>query len=169
MPDIQPKKNILDQAIDLVSSRDEKAAAEEATKRALEAEKAAAAAKADAAKSTAEKDAAQKAAEEARARANAAEMKLREMERQQYFHDVAEKGAASATASAALGAKTIAEHKVVSGDTLSAIALKYYKNAGKPYWMAIYEANKAVIGDNPNLIKPGQVLKIIELPDSLKK
>ena len=91
------------------------------------------------------------------------------MERQQYFHDVAAKGAATATAAAAIGPKTIAEHKVVSGDTLSAIALKYYKNAGKPYWMAIYEANKAVIGDNPNLIKPGQVLKILELPDSLKK
>lgn len=169
MPDIQSKKNILDHAIDLVSSRDEKAAAEEATKRALEAEKAAAAAKADAAKSAAEKDAAQKAAEEARARATAAEAKLKEIERQAYIKAMDAKGTTPGAAPAAPVQKTIAEHKVVAGDTLSAIALKYYKNAGKPYWMAIYEANKAVIGDTPNLIKPGQVLKILELPESLKK
>jgi nucleoid-associated protein YgaU len=164
MPDIQPKKNILSQAIDLVSSRDEKAAAAEAVKRAEEAEKAAVAAKADAAKSAAEKDAAQKAAEEARKRATEAELKLREMERQQYFRDMAAKGMTPGGAQ-----KAIAEHKVVSGDTLGGIALKYYGNAGKPYWMEIYAANKEVIGDNPNLIKPGQVLKILELPDNLKK
>jgi nucleoid-associated protein YgaU len=164
MPEMQSKKNILDQALDFVSNRDEKAAAEEAIKRAEEAEKAAAAAKADAAKSEADKAAAQKAAEEARARATAAELKLKEIERQKYFADLAAKGVTPGEA-----LKTIAEHKVVSGDTLGAIALKYYGNAGKPYWMAIYEVNKAVIGDNPNMIKPGQVLKILELPAELKK
>jgi nucleoid-associated protein YgaU len=60
-------------------------------------------------------------------------------------------------------AKIKAEHTVAAGDTLGAIALQYYGSAVKEKWMAIYEANKAVIGDNPNLIKPGQVLKIPEL------
>jgi nucleoid-associated protein YgaU len=52
---------------------------------------------------------------------------------------------------------------VAAGETLSDIALKYYGSAVKEKYMKIYEANKAVIGDNPNLIKPGQVLKIPEL------
>ncbi len=59
--------------------------------------------------------------------------------------------------------KIKAEHTVAAGETLGAIALKYYGSAVKAKWMAIYEANKAIIGDNPNFIKPGQVLKIPEL------
>lgn len=54
----------------------------------------------------------------------------------------------------------LAEHTVVSGETLSHISLKYYNSATKPKYMVIYEANKDVIGDNPNMIKPGMVLKI---------
>lgn len=46
-------------------------------------------------------------------------------------------------------------YTVKPGDTLSSIALKYNKN-----WKTIYLHNKSVIGNNPNLIKPGQVLKI---------
>lgn len=44
---------------------------------------------------------------------------------------------------------------VKSGDTLSAIAAKHGTT-----WQKLYEANKGVIGGNPNLIKPGQELKI---------
>lgn len=47
-------------------------------------------------------------------------------------------------------------HTVASGDTLSSIARKY----GKADWKAIYNANKDVIGDDPNRIRVGQVLKI---------
>ena len=60
--------------------------------------------------------------------------------------------------------KIIAEHTVAADETLSHISLKYYGSAVKEKWMVIYEANKAVIGDNPNRIRPGQVLKIPELP-----
>jgi len=59
--------------------------------------------------------------------------------------------------------KIIAEHTVAAGETLSHIALKYYGSAAKEKYMAIYEANKDIIGDNPNVVKPGQVLKIPEL------
>lgn len=49
-------------------------------------------------------------------------------------------------------------HTVVSGDCLWNIAKKYY-GSGADY-TKIYEANKEVVGSNPNLIYPGQVLTI---------
>lgn len=49
-------------------------------------------------------------------------------------------------------------HTVVQGDSLSKIAKSFYSDAGK--WRLIYEANKSVVGSNPDLIKPGQVLTI---------
>ncbi|MFV0573018.1 MAG: peptidoglycan-binding protein LysM [Xanthomarina gelatinilytica] len=48
-------------------------------------------------------------------------------------------------------------HTVVSGDTLGKIAKKYYGNAMK--YPAIFEANKPML-KNPDLIYPGQVLRI---------
>ncbi len=48
-------------------------------------------------------------------------------------------------------------HTVVKGDTLSKIAKHYYGNAMK--YHAIFEANKPMLKD-PNLIYPGQVLRI---------
>ncbi|HWS86763.1 MAG TPA: LysM peptidoglycan-binding domain-containing protein [Pyrinomonadaceae bacterium] len=46
-------------------------------------------------------------------------------------------------------------YTVESGDTLSAIGQRH-----GVAWREIYEANKDVIGDNPDLIKPGQKLRI---------
>ncbi len=60
--------------------------------------------------------------------------------------------------------KVMAEHTVAANETLSHISLKYYGSAVKEKWMVIYEANKAVIGDDPGRIRSGQVLKIPELP-----
>lgn len=57
-------------------------------------------------------------------------------------------------------AKSGVKHVVESGETLSHIALKYYGSASKEKWMAIYEANKDLIGDNPNKIRVGQELVI---------
>ncbi len=54
----------------------------------------------------------------------------------------------------------IARHEVNKDDTLSGIALKYYGSAAKDLWMLISEANKDVIGPNPNLLRPGIVLQI---------
>jgi nucleoid-associated protein YgaU len=56
-----------------------------------------------------------------------------------------------------------AEHTVAVGDSLRLIALKYYGPGGQENWKVIYDANKAVIGENPYILKPGQVLKIPEL------
>ena len=46
---------------------------------------------------------------------------------------------------------------IKSGDTLSAIALRFYKDANK--YPRIFEANREVIKD-PNLIFPGQKIRI---------
>ncbi len=61
--------------------------------------------------------------------------------------------------------KNLRKHVVKSDETLSHIALKYYGSAIKEKWMIIYEANKDVIGDNPNIIRPGIELVIPELKD----
>lgn len=45
-------------------------------------------------------------------------------------------------------------YTVQSGDSLSKIARKHYGNANS--WTKIYNANKDKIGDNPDLIRPGQ-------------
>ncbi len=57
----------------------------------------------------------------------------------------------------------IAEHTVGPGDTLGHIAKKYYGSAY--HYPLIYEANKDVIGDDPDLIIDGTVLKIPKLPE----
>jgi nucleoid-associated protein YgaU len=51
-------------------------------------------------------------------------------------------------------------YTVVKGDTLSKIAKTLYGNANK--WRKIYEANTDII-KNPDVIRPGQVLKIPEV------
>ena len=58
-------------------------------------------------------------------------------------------------------AKEVKKHVVESGESLSTIAKKHYDDAGK--YLKIYEANKDVIGDDPNLIKPGMELVIPKL------
>jgi TP901 family phage tail tape measure protein len=50
------------------------------------------------------------------------------------------------------------QYTVVRGDTLWAIASRYYGNGNQ--WPKIYNANRNVIGGNPNLIYPGQVYTI---------
>ncbi|MCG6962331.1 MAG: LysM peptidoglycan-binding domain-containing protein [Acidobacteria bacterium] len=50
-------------------------------------------------------------------------------------------------------------YEVQPGDTLSAIAQRFYGSASS--YMKIFEANRNIL-DNPDLIKVGQVLKIPE-------
>ena len=53
-------------------------------------------------------------------------------------------------------------YTVQKGDTLSAIAQHHYGKASR--WHAIFDANRDQL-DNPDLIKPGQVLKLPALDD----
>lgn len=63
--------------------------------------------------------------------------------------------ALSASRSLPASAKT---HTVVSGDTLWGIAKKHLHNGAR--YTEIYNINKALIGPDPNKIKPGQVLRL---------
>ncbi len=47
-------------------------------------------------------------------------------------------------------------YTVRAGDTLSGIAA----GLGLSDWRPLYEANKSVIGPDPNLIRPGQLLTV---------
>lgn len=49
-------------------------------------------------------------------------------------------------------------YTVVKGDCLWTIAKRFYGNGSR--YTVIYDANRSVIGGNPNLIHPGQVLTI---------
>lgn len=49
------------------------------------------------------------------------------------------------------------DYTVVAGDSLSKIAAKFKVKGG---WKALYEANKAAVGSDPNKIHPGLKLKI---------
>lgn len=69
-------------------------------------------------------------------------------------------GSTAAPAPAAKAPAAARRHTVVSGDSLSKIAKHHYGDANK--WRRIYEANRQTIGDNPDLIKPGQDLVIPE-------
>ena len=48
-------------------------------------------------------------------------------------------------------------YTIVSGDSLSKIAKKYYGSANE--WQTLFEANREVI-QNPDLIYPGQVIRV---------
>ncbi len=58
-------------------------------------------------------------------------------------------------------------YTVQSGDTLWDIAKRAYNDPED--WDTIYDANKHVIGNDPNLIKPGQVLQIPSQSDPDKR
>jgi nucleoid-associated protein YgaU len=52
-------------------------------------------------------------------------------------------------------------YTVQPGDTLSGIAAAFYGDANK--WTVVYTMNRDVVGPNPNLIFPGQVLTMVVL------
>ena len=70
----------------------------------------------------------------------------------------AEEEAKKEKEAAAAEAAAVKKHTVQKGESLSLIAKQYYGDIHK--WKDIYEANKATIGDNPDIIKPGQELVI---------
>lgn len=65
---------------------------------------------------------------------------------------------AAAAATAAATTASVTTYTVKKGDCLWSIAIKSYGSGAS--WQKIYNANKSVIGKNPNLIYPGQVLTI---------
>jgi nucleoid-associated protein YgaU len=64
----------------------------------------------------------------------------------------------SSTAPSAPASEADETYTVKKGDSLSKIAKRVYGDAQQ--WRRIYEANRGIIGDNPDLIHPGQALKL---------
>lgn len=53
-------------------------------------------------------------------------------------------------------------YEIKSGDSLSAIAKRFYGDTTQ--WRKIYEANRDVLGDDPDKIYPGQKITIPDAP-----
>ena len=59
-------------------------------------------------------------------------------------------------------------HIVQPGENLSLIARKYYGAENEVHWITLYNFNREVIGDNPDLIPVGMELKIPEIDQFLE-
>ena len=184
MPEQSKGISLLDQAINLVTNRDEKAAIEAAKQHLMEAEQKAAdsekkamgyAQRAD----IAERQLAEVQAKLAKAQTDeqAAKTYIAQLEQRvataeakaKLYDDEKLNAQTQAAAMAAQQTLTLDTHTMTDKETLSDLSLKYYGHATPPYWQLIYEANKDAIGSNPNRVRPGTVLRIPVLPDSMKK
>ena len=72
------------------------------------------------------------------------------------FSGVQSGGSSTAPSAPSRGAEET--YTVKKGDSLSKIAKRVYGDAQQ--WRKIYEANRDIVGDNPDLIHPGQTLKL---------
>ena len=59
-------------------------------------------------------------------------------------------------------------HVVQPGENLSLIARKYYGDDNEAHWITLYNFNREVIGDNPDLIQVGMALQIPEIEEYLQ-
>ena len=195
MPEQSKGINLLDQALNLVTNRDEKAALEAAKQHLLEVEKKAAdaeskvmgyAQRADIAErqvtelqgklAKAQADG-QAALAKVQAEAQAAKSYITQLEQRvaaaeakaKLYDDDKLRAQMQSATQAAEKARTLDTHTMTAKETLGDLSLKYYGHATEPYWRLIYEANKEAIGPNPNQVRPGTVLKIPVLPDEMKK
>lgn len=75
-------------------------------------------------------------------------------------------GSTPSTPSAPSGPVAATKYTVKAGDTLYGITKAHNGDASLNNWKPLYEANKAIIGINPDLIFPGQVFS---LPSEKKK
>ncbi|MCC5033740.1 transglycosylase family protein [Streptomyces sp. WAC 00631] len=96
-------------------------------------------------------------AEAARQKEKAAGAAGAEQRQQQRAERKAKDPAQAASATRAPGSRTTDSYRVVSGDTLFGIARGHDVDGG---WQRLYEANREVIGEDPDLILPGQRLSL---------
>jgi nucleoid-associated protein YgaU len=87
---------------------------------------------------------------------------------EQRLQQIEARRAATMAAAGAATSNFITEHTLGVDETLSHLALKYYGHATPPYWRLIYDANKDMIGDNPNFVHQGMIIKIPVLPEGFK-
>ena len=58
-------------------------------------------------------------------------------------------------------------HLVQPGENLTAIALAYYGPEHASHWITLYNFNRELIGENPDLIQPGMELQIPDISEFL--
>jgi nucleoid-associated protein YgaU len=118
------------------------------------------------------KAAAEKKAQEAEKKMAELESKLKEMTEAKSREEMAEarqKAIEERKAKLELEKKPkiIAVHTIQEGETLSHVALKYYKHATPPYWKYLLEHNTVVLKGREFVYK-GLKLEIPELPEELQ-
>jgi len=173
------KKGIFGKAVDALSNRDEKAEIESLQEELEKAKREANAAK-EAIKSVMDKNVeTTKDKFEAEKEAKAAEERIKELEkklevmmakdlerlaqqRQQMQEERRERIEESQKPD------IITTHTVQSGETLSHVALKYYKHATPPYWQYLLQHNMEVLKGDEKNVRTGMKLEIPELPPNLK-
>lgn len=173
------KKGLFGKAVDALSSRDEKdkiAALEEELEKA---KKEAAAAKESIknlldqnVEAKEEKSVVKQEAEKAEKKIEELETKLKEQQKAEFQRKVQARRDAieerKAVADELKKKALIGTHTVAPGETLSHIALKYYKHATPPYWKYLLEHNNALLKGNERSLQAGMELEIPELPEDLK-
>ena len=172
MADKEKKDGIFKKAVDAFSSKDEKEAIAD-----LEAELAKAKKDAEAAK-TAIKDLLAQNVEAKKGSTNAddkvkeAEAKIAALEAKIKGMTMKDKVGPSKVGALDMKfgkPKLITVHTVESNNqTLSHIALKYYKHATPPYWKYLLENNMEVLKGSEKNVRMGMKLDIYELPEELK-
>ena len=166
------KKGLFGKVTDALSSKDEKEEISELKKELEEAKKEAEASK-KAIKDLLDQN---RDNEAAKTKAQAAEKRIKEIENRleskEHKKVIEERRAKSAARRAELekGKKQEIKttHKVKPDETLSHIALKYYKHATPPYWKLILEHNEDLLEGNERSLREGMELEIPELPEDLK-
>lgn len=173
MADKEKKDGIFKKAVDAFSSKDEKETIAELEAELEQAKKDAEAAKTainDLLKQNVE---AKKGSSSADMKAQAAEKRIAELEGKLRELTLKDKQVGASKASMLDGKLNkpaiITVHTVESNNqTLSHVALKYYKHATPPYWGYLLEHNKEVLKGSEKNIRMGMKLEIPELPEELK-
>ena len=170
------KKGLFGKAVDAFSSRDEKEQVSELEAELAKAKKEASASK-EAIKTLLDKNVKDRTG--AGKEAKEAEKKIADLENklkargQKDRTNLAEahkrrKDDLKAKMAASMKPKLLATHKVAAGETLSHVALKYYKHATPPYWKFLLEHNKELLKGDEKSLRTGMELDIPELPAELK-
>ena len=172
MADKEKKEGLFQKAANALSSKDEKETIAELEAELAEAKKDADAAKVainDLLKQNAE---AKKGSSSADSSAKAAEKRIADLEAR--LKNLTSKKQVGSSKVSMLGSKLdkpaiITVHTVESNNqTLSHVALKFYKHATPPYWKYLLEHNKEVLKGSEKNIRMGMKLEIPELPEELK-
>jgi nucleoid-associated protein YgaU len=58
-------------------------------------------------------------------------------------------------------------HVVQPGENLTMIARAYYGPEHGDHWITLYNFNRKLVGENPDLIQPGMELLIPDIPEFL--